>query len=309
MRRFNLIVLALILLIGLPFYWLLLDNRPGDVPAKPATIEQLRSLAEAMPGTKPGAVEVEQVGFSRVPGNLFAAGSGMKRRLISIMAFRLPVAGGKSIMIDTGLPTSGRDEMPLEKFDLKVRARIDAEIRAAGLIVLTHEHVDHLGGVLALGDRALLDKARFNAGQLPGSRWADMQTWPKGPPPLPSVRPGAPQAIAPGVVVIPAPSHTPGSQMIFVKLADGREFLFTGDIATMADSWRELRARSRLIGDWLAGENRREVFAWLKTIRALHAAAPKMQIIAGHDYEWIVHDPDKRGIRDGFADENSAPAI
>jgi glyoxylase-like metal-dependent hydrolase (beta-lactamase superfamily II) len=302
MRKFNLILLALVLLIGVPFYWLLLDNRPGDVPAKPITIEQLRTLAEAMPGAKPAAVEVEQVGFSRVPGNLFAAGSGMKRQLISIMAFRLPVTGGKSVLIDTGLPTRAQGEMPLEKFDLKVRARIDTEVRAAGLIVLTHEHVDHLGGVLALNDRALLDKVRFNAWQLPGSRWADMQTWPKGPPPPPpSIQPGAPQAIAPGVVVIPAPSHTLGSQMIFVKLADGREFLFTGDIATMAASWQELRARSRLIGDWFAGENRREVYAWLKTIRALHAAAPKMQIIAGHDYEWIVHDPAKRGVREHFS--------
>ena len=65
---------------------------------------------------------------------------------------------------------------------------------------------------------------------------------------MPTVQAGAPQAVAPGVVVIPAPSHTLGSQMVFVKLADGREFLFAGDIATMASSWRELRARSRLIG-------------------------------------------------------------
>ena len=43
-RRFNRIVIALIVLIGLPYYWLLLDNRPGDAQPKPVSIEQLRAL-------------------------------------------------------------------------------------------------------------------------------------------------------------------------------------------------------------------------------------------------------------------------
>ena len=126
-----------------------------------------------------------------------------------------------------------------------------------------------------------------------------MLRWPK-PLPAPSIAGSAPIAIAPGVVVIPAPSHTPGSQMVFVRLAGGREYLFAGDIATMAQSWRELRARSRLIGDWLAPENRGEVFAWLRTIRALKAEAPRLEVVAGHDYEWIDHREGHRGIREGF---------
>jgi hypothetical protein len=88
--------------------------------------------------------------------------------------------------------------------------------------------------------------------------------------------------------------------MIFVRLADGREYLFTGDIATMAQSWQDLRARSRLIGVYLAPENRDEVFTWLKTIRALKGQAPKLEVIAGHDYEWIKFDPDLRGVTERF---------
>jgi glyoxylase-like metal-dependent hydrolase (beta-lactamase superfamily II) len=37
--------------------------------------------------------------------------------------------------------------------------------------------------------------------------------------------------IAPGVVLIKAPGHTPGSQMVYVKLASGREVILSGDVA------------------------------------------------------------------------------
>lgn len=89
--------------------------------------------------------------------------------------------------------------------------------------------------------------------------------------------------------------------MIYVRLADGREVLFAGDIATMAASWQELRARSRLIGDYLAPEDRREVYAWLRTIRALKAEAPNLLIVPGHDFEWLIHDKAaKATVRVGF---------
>lgn len=299
MRMFNRILLILAVLFAAAYYWLLLDNRPGDAAAKPVTIAQLRALAEAMPGQKPAAIEVEQVAYRRLPGNLFAAGTGLKRRLISVMAFRLPVPGGRPILVDSGVTAAAAAEMGMEKFLPSARQRVDAQLRAASLVLLTHEHADHQGGIVGLGDRKLLDKVRFTAGQLPGNRWTDMMTWPQGSAPVASLG-STPRAVAPGVVTIPAPSHTPGSQMIFVHLADGREFLFTGDIATLASSWIETRARSRLVGDYLAPEDRAEVFAWLKTIQALQQAAPALQVIPGHDFEWIDHAKDKRGVKVGF---------
>lgn len=52
-RKINLTLLVLILLIGLPYYWLLLDNRPGKAEPKPITIEQLRGLAGSIPARPP----------------------------------------------------------------------------------------------------------------------------------------------------------------------------------------------------------------------------------------------------------------
>ena len=163
-----------------------------------------------------------------------------------------------------------------------------------------HEHADHLGGVVGLNKRDLLGKVLFNPQQLPGNRWTNMLTWPSPPLPAAAITGTAPVAVAPGVVVIPAASHTEGSQMVFVRLADGRELLFTGDIATMAQNWQELRARSRLIGEHFAPEDRTQVFAWLKTIRALKAQAPGLVILTGHDFEWLIRPENRDKVRFGF---------
>jgi glyoxylase-like metal-dependent hydrolase (beta-lactamase superfamily II) len=299
-KRLNWFLFAMLVLLGGPYYWLLIDNRAGDIAAKPVTIAQLRVLAASQPGAAPTRVEVERVAYRRLPGTLFVAGGGIKRRLIAVMAWRLPVPGSGPIVIDSAMDGNAAREMGMETFDPQAWARVQQALGSATQIVITHEHADHLGGVVALGNRALLDKVRFNANQLPGNRWTDLLRWPAPPLPSPTVTGTAPMAIAPGVVVIPAASHTDGSQMVYVRLADGREFLFTGDIATMARSWQELRARSRLVGDYLAPEDRGEVFAWLKTIRALKAQSPGLIILPGHDFEWLI-EPDNSGfVQFGF---------
>lgn len=299
-KRLNWILLALLVLIGVPSYWLLIDNRPGDAQAKPIEVAQLRQLAGSIPGAVPTAVEMELVAFRRLPGTLFVAGGGLKRKLIGVMAFRLPVPGRGPIVIDSALNAVASEAMGMESFDPQAWTRIERALREASQVLITHEHPDHLGGVVSLGDRAVLEKVRFNASQLPGNTLTDMLKWPAPPLPTASITGTAPIAVAPGVVLIPAASHTPGSQMIFVRLADGREYLFAGDIATMTQSWQELRARSRLIGDYFAPENRGEVFAWLKTIQALKAEAPRLEVIAGHDYEWIKFDEKLRGVTEKF---------
>jgi glyoxylase-like metal-dependent hydrolase (beta-lactamase superfamily II) len=300
-KRLNWFLFAMLVLLGGPYYWLLIDNRAGDAAAKPVSIAQLRVLAASQPGAAPTGVEVERVAFRRLPGTLFVAGGGIKRRLIAVMAWRLPVPGSGPIVIDSAMDGNAAKSMGMESFDPQAWARVERALSSASQIVITHEHADHLGGVVSLGKRDLLDKVRFNPNQLPGNRWTDLLRWPAPPLPSPTVTGTAPMAIAPGVVVIPAASHTEGSQMVFVRLADGREFLFTGDIATMARSWQELRARSRLIGDYLAPEDRAEVFAWLKTIRALKAQSPRLVILPGHDFEWLI-EPDNRGyVHFGFS--------
>ncbi|GAA4766056.1 MBL fold metallo-hydrolase [Novosphingobium ginsenosidimutans] len=299
-RKINLTLLILVLLIGVPYYWLLLDNRPGNAQAKPISIAQLRELSGSVPGQAPKAIELELTAHRLVPRTLFAAGNGLKRAVIGVMAWRLPVEGGKPIVIDTGLNAIDAKAMGMAEFWPERQAKVERAMDEAGLILATHEHPDHLGALARKGGAALASVARLNAGQVPPSSYAASLAWSEKPP-QPSLAAEGLQAVAPGVVVIPAPSHTPGSQMIYVRLADGREVLFAGDIATMAASWQELRARSRLVGDYLAPENRSEVFAWLRTIRALKKEAPGLLVIPGHDFEWLIQDKAAKAVvRIGF---------
>jgi glyoxylase-like metal-dependent hydrolase (beta-lactamase superfamily II) len=300
-RRFNWLILALLVLIGAPYYWLLLDNRSGEAAAKPVSIAQLRTLAASIPGPAPSEVRFEQVAWRRLPGTLFAAGSGLKRRRIAVMAWQLPVPGGRPVMIDSGITRALSDEMQFEAFVPELQAKVDGQLAAAGLVLITHEHPDHLGPLAAMGGTPLRQAARLNAAQLSSAPLAATLPWRERDGLSARIAPGAPQAVAPGVVAIPAPSHTPGSQMVYVRLGDGREYLFAGDIATLDSSWRELRARSRLLGDWIAPEDRGEVYAWLKTIRALKAQAPGMVVVPGHDFEAIFDPLANNGIVRGFA--------
>ena len=304
-RRLNIILLAIGLLIGLPYYWFLIDNSGAALPAKPITITQLRDLAASIPGEAPSSVQMERAAFRRVPGNIMVAGSGIKRKLVGYMAFRLLVPGGKSIMIDSGLTAADAKLMQTEQHNRVVQARIEAALDEAGLILVTHEHADHLGALVAHGGPALMQTARLNAAQLPPSPWAAKLPWPS-PLPAPSLIGIAPIAVAPGVVVIPAPdSHTPGSQLIYVRLSNGRELLFAGDVSSFAQNWQELRGRSRALQQFLVPENRAEVFAWLKTIQAWKAQAPGLIVLPGHDFEWIVDPLNQTGVIERF----DAPAI
>ena len=294
-HRLNLILLALMLAFGLPYYWFLLDNTGGSLPAKPVTIAQLRQLAASIPGEAPYSVEVERAAFRRVPGNLMVAGSGMKRKLIGYMAFRLPVLGGKPVMIESGITPSIAAAQNAEQFNLSAQTRIERELDGAGLILVTHEHPDHLGALAAHGGTALARAAWLNPRQL-----AARLVW-NGTLPPARLTSAVPQAVAPGIVVIPAPdSHTPGSQLIYVRLTDGRELLFAGDNSSFAENWIALRGRSRLIETWFAPENRAEVFAWLKTIRALKAQAPALVVVPGHDWEWLANPENQAGVGIGF---------
>jgi glyoxylase-like metal-dependent hydrolase (beta-lactamase superfamily II) len=91
------------------------------------------------------------------------------------------------------------------------------------------------------------------------------------------------RAVAAGVVLIKAPGHSPGSQMIYVQRADGREFLFVGDIGWSRRNIEEVRPRARAISQFMLGEDRDAVFGQLAGIRDLHIAEPAIVIVPGHD--------------------------
>lgn len=299
-HRLNALLLVLVALIGAPFYWLLLHNPSRDVPPHPVTIAELRALGDSRPGARPTGVEMTIVGWRLLSGNLFAAGAGLKRKGFTVISFRLLVPGGSPIVIDTGTSAALAGQLQLDRFMPGRQAVVDGNMRSAGLILATGEQPEHLGGLAAFAaqpDSAVaLTRARLNPHQVPAHTADDHLPWPSGLVLRPGIAGQRAQAVAPGVVVIPAPGAAPGSQMIYVHLQNGREYLFTGDIAPFAVNFLELRTRSNLLSRFWAQQDRAAVMRWLVTIDALRRHAPGLIVVPGHDAPWISDPRNRTGI-------------
>ncbi|MBC2664101.1 hypothetical protein H7F51_01065 [Novosphingobium flavum] len=294
-HRLNALLLALAVLVGLPYYWLVLANPARDVPRYPLTIQALRNLSDEMHGARPTGLTVYYTAWRRLPGNLYAAGSGMKRRQFGVLAWRLDVPGRGPILIDSGTTPTLAQAMDGEAFSADIQAALDRELVGASLILATNERPQHLGGLAALARRPAsamaLSRARLNPAQVPGAPSSAGAGWPPTLVLRPAIAGKAPQAVAPGVVVIPTGTPTPGSQMIFVRLASGREYLLPGDVAPYATSYRELRLRSNLLDYGADRAMRTAQMRWLVTLRALRRSAPGLIILPAHDIDWI-NDPE-----------------
>jgi glyoxylase-like metal-dependent hydrolase (beta-lactamase superfamily II) len=88
-------------------------------------------------------------------------------------------------------------------------------------------------------------------------------------------------------VLIKAPGHSPGTQMIYVILQDGRELLFVGDIGWSLRNIEEVRGRPRLVSQLMLNEERDRVFGQLQALHDLHEAEPGLIIVPGHDQQYL----------------------
>jgi glyoxylase-like metal-dependent hydrolase (beta-lactamase superfamily II) len=92
-----------------------------------------------------------------------------------------------------------------------------------------------------------------------------------------------PYRAAPGLVLIKAAGHTPGSLMAFVSFADGSEALFVGDIVhAMANITRET-ARPRFMSDFIIGEDRPALLDQIRALVDLQASEPALRFVVSHD--------------------------
>lgn len=299
-HRFNRWMLSVIILVGMLFWWLLIANQRGDTAAKPVHIVDLRQLAAIIPGQRPTAVAATVLGTRLVVGDFYAGGMGLKRRPLALVTWTLPVPGKGPIIIDPGAPSPDAGLGEFARIDHTKLSQVAAESRSASLILETQGHGSGAGPAgeamrapFLLGGKAgmisLASRAALAAATQPQSYTTA-------------------QALAPGVVVIPASSHAPDARLIFVQLANGREFLFTGDIATLSENWSELRLRSHLAEAWGPPQNRDETVAWLRTIRQLRSEAPQMRIVPGHDYVWVAKQLATGTISDWQLDPTAAVA-
>lgn len=283
-------VLLALIAVSIPTYWWLLVESHRTSPARYAVdIAGVRRLANSQAGEKPQLIRVETVAHLAAPRTIVVAGDGWQRTDLPVSSYEL-VYRDHTAMIDAALNGYIATSMSATAFDSAAFARMSAALARASLILVTHEHPDHVGGLLAQPNvksllgvtrltreqvaelKANVDSAPFAALHLPSSIFGGYQ-------PLDYARY---QAVAPGVVLIKSPGHTPGSQMIYVHRADGVEFLFVGDVAWQMRNIETQREKARLV-TFIAGENRDQAREELAGLHQLHTTNPELHMMPGHD--------------------------
>ncbi|HKC49729.1 MAG TPA: MBL fold metallo-hydrolase [Myxococcota bacterium] len=285
-------VLAVLVLVA---GWYLLGRTP--VPEKSdyaLDLNEVRRLAGALPGDPPLRVNHEQVAVASLPkGAVFAAESPlamfsfMTPHPMSHGAYQVVYPGGGFLMIDSAFDADMLKKMSKDApFSSDAWTAIQRGLAGASHIVITHEHADHIGGIarfpepeklvgrVLLTEEQLDNAAMMKAAQVPESLQKAV---------TPLVYDKY-YAVAPGVVLVKAPGHTPGSQMIYVRLAGGKELLFLGDVAWHMDQIRQLWYRPRLVTDYFIHENRAQVMAEFRTLHDLAEREP-IQLVVSHDVD------------------------
>ena len=213
-------------------------------------LERVRQASSSIPGSRPISVNFIKFAESLRTYAVVIEGGSDEAFVSARTAFQAYYPSG-SVMIDAGMDHDvhrfygfGRDEpyWP-DRNDI-----VQTALRQANLIVVTHEHGDHVAGVLRSAHREeIAGKTILNRAQV-----ATLTTSPQ----LPEIRLTEEEAldyilvdyemllpVAPGIVLIRAPGHTPGHQMVYVHVREGVEYLLIGDIGWSLDNVTELKLR------------------------------------------------------------------
>ena len=262
-----------------------LQNEPGSSLSS-VRLDQIRQAGAMMPGRRALRINILKFAESRRSKKFSVEGAPDEPSIQARTVFQVVFADG-TVMIDSGMDEQvhrffGRGVM--EPYYADAAKQVERALRSARVILITHEHGDHAAGVIRtpfvseLAPKTILTRAQVEA----------LETNPQ----MPEIKITPEMAshynvvdyekylpAGPGMVLIKAPGHTPGSQMIYVALESGREYLFIADVAWHMDSVRLIKGKT---APWIQEDNA-ALLAQLRWLNELYRTEKNLFIVASHD--------------------------
>ena len=298
------IVGGLALIFGFLFWWLILSGSNASKTAPGVfDLSDWRSKAAAATSDLPLEIRIHEIGRDTAPP--FAAQAGrfgapieMSYNAVEIVYpdRSLIVGGAVDRVTAEGMTQSAADwRFSDAAYDALLEAMLGAE-----QVLMTHEHLDHIMAIARHTDpAALAPNLVLNASQIEAlPLFADGVLDPA----LVNLSPrlsGQVETIAPGIVVVPAAGHTPGSQNVFITLQNGEEILLIGDIVWNMGAIEALKTRPVLTQYLVFRPNYENRQAVKEQVRALHdmiELESDLTVLPAHDRAWMISAAAKDGI-------------
>ena len=282
--QLSILVTGLVLGVGLGCHYYIYDGRLPETTSYVIDIDEVRSLAAAPTSDLPLHVTVAKISDNTFPAVVLVAGDGFGDAVISRYSFQIVYPSGH-VVLETGMTAEQSTYFDGGNFYSEEFERVMTAMETADLIIATHEHLDHIGALAVhpqlreIADKVLITQEQLEwAEQLQGAAFPDWFVAGYEPLELDDL-----YRAAPGLVLIKAAGHTPGSLMAFVSFADGSEALFVGDIVhAMANITRET-ARPRFMSDFIIGEDRPALLDQIRALVDLQASEPALRFVVSHD--------------------------
>lgn len=251
-----------------------------------AQLEQLRKLSYTIPGDLAVRLNVTKVADTIRPASVVVRGESAERKMtLARTVYQLVYPKG-SIMLDSGMDmethrTFGKTEEPYYPANYEI---VKKALDKANLIILTHYHADHSAGIIR--------SDKFD--ELAPKVWTSRDTAELliNHPHKSTVEISRERVnrfircdfddycpVAPGLVVFKAPGHTPDSKMLYIRLADGREFIHSVDSGWSMENIRKGKMKD---ASWVK-ENEEQLLAQYRWLNQLIEMEKKVTVLCTHD--------------------------
>jgi len=253
-----------------------------------ADLTAIRAIAGLVPGPLPIALNAVRFAASIRPRKFVIEGGDETPVTMPRTAYQVVYPDG-TVMIDAGMDRATHESFGAgEPYDDDAFAQVKRALGSARMIVLTHYHADHVGGVVTADDFGTLAKKTVATAET----LSLMMNQPHRPHlKLPERRAeqficlsyGRYYPVAPGMVLIKAPGHSPDMQMIYLRLQDGREYLHSIDAAWNEANIRHVKGKA---APWVK-EDVAAVLAQLRWLNRLMTEESALHILVTHDGELL----------------------